>query len=112
MTEASRIYADLLRLRYQISDYLDLGIFDLEHSFGKYISIHETTFTRIINDKENPGLAILYRLEEHCNGIIEASIWWKLVTRKIENDINQNKKDRRNESRKVKNRLKYEKARL
>jgi len=96
MTEASRIYADLLRLRYQMSDYLELGLFDPDHSFGKYlkkylqifnlkrrelsddISVHETKFSRIINDKKNPTLAILYRLEEHCNGIIEASIWWEV----------------------------------
>jgi len=124
--ETSRIYAELLRLKYEITDYLDLGIYDPDHSFGKYlkkyikifdlkrrelaenISIHETKFSRIINDKENPGLAILYRLEEHSSRIIEASIWWNLVTRKVENDIRHNSRDRRTQSKKVKNKFKYE----
>ncbi|NND05889.1 MAG: helix-turn-helix transcriptional regulator [Saprospiraceae bacterium] len=128
--EASRIYAELLRIKYEITDYLDLGIFDPDHSFGKYlkkylqifglkrrelakdISIHETKFSRIVNDKENPGLAILYRLEEHSSGVIEASIWWNLVTRKVENDIKHNRKDRRTQSKKVKNKFKYEGGRL
>jgi plasmid maintenance system antidote protein VapI len=128
--EASRIYAELLRLKYEITDYLDLGVYDPDHSFGKYlkkylqifglkrrelaenISIHETKFSRIVNDKENPGLAILYRLEEHSNSVIEASIWWNLVTRKVENDIKHNSKDRRTQSKKVKNKFKYEGGRL
>ena len=126
ISEHSRIYAELLRLGYEITDYLDLGIYDPDHSFGSYlkkylqimnlkrrelsenISIHETKFSRIINDKENPGLAILYRLEEHSNRMIDASTWWNLVTRKVENDIKHNSKDRRTQSKKVKNKFKYE----
>lgn len=128
--EASRVYAELLRLKYEIADYLDIGIYDPDHSFGKYlkkyikifdlkrrelaenISVHETKFSRIINDKEAPGLAILYRLEEHSDRIIEASIWWNLVTRKVENDIRRNSRDRRAQSKKVKNKFKYEEGRL
>lgn len=126
LSEDKRIYAELLRLRYEITDYLDLGVFDPDHSFGNYlkkylhilnlkrrefsenISLHETKFSRIINDKENPGLAILYRLEEHSDKIISASTWWNLVTRKVENDIKHNSKDRKTQSKKVRNKFKYE----
>jgi len=130
ISEDMRIYAELLRLRYEITDYLDLRIFDPEHSFGSYlkkylqilnlkrrefskdISIHESKFSRIINDKENPGLAILYRLEEHSNKIIDATTWWNLINRKVENEIKDNRKDRRIQSKKVKNKFTYEGEKL
>jgi len=126
MGEASRIYAELLRLKYEIAAYLELGIFDPNYSFGNYlkkylqifglkrrklaedISIHETKLSRIVNDKENPGLAIMYRLEEHSNSVIKASIWWNLVTRKVENDIKSNTRERKAQSLKVKNKFRYE----
>lgn len=130
MSESAKIYSELLRLKYNISDYLELEIYDVEHSFGSYLkkyvkvfgakrkemaanlSIHETKFSRLIHDKENPGLAILYRIEEHSNGVLQADLLWNLVTRKVRSEIKTNRKDRKRESRRVKNKLRYEKVRL
>ena len=36
------------------------------------LSIYETKFSRLVNGKENPSLNILYRLENHSNGIYKS----------------------------------------
>jgi len=127
MDESSKIYSELLNIKYEIADYLELDFYDADNSFAKYLkkyinvfdlkrkemaknlSIHETKFSRIINDKENPGLNVLYRIEEHSNGILKAEMLWRLVGKKIEFEIMGNKKDRRIQSQKVKNRFRFKK---
>lgn len=126
MSESNKIYAELLRLKYEIVDYLEQDIYDKKFSFGvflkKYIqifglkrkelaenlSVHETKFSRLINDKEDPGLNIIYRLESHSNGVLRANLLWKLLVRKLENEISRNTKDRKLQSKLVRNKFKFE----
>ena len=125
MTDEQRIYSDLLRLRYQIESYLKEDFFDESKSFGKQLSeyvrilnrtkkkvsedlnVHYTRFSRILNDREEPNIEFVYRLEKHSAELIPALIWWKLIIKKQEFDIQQDKKTRKKEAAKVKNAVKY-----
>ena len=120
-SEEKRIYADLLRFKFLIEDYVENGSFDPGKTFGKqleeYVSIlgrtkkrlsedlavHYTRLSRIINDREEPNIELLYRLEKHSANLIPAVYWWKLVMKKQEFHLNQDKKTRITEAAKVKN---------
>lgn len=118
-----KIYAELISLKFSIVDYLESGIFSEKFLFSEFLKryvsilgisrrkladnlgIHETKFSRIINNKENPGVGILYRIEEHSNGILSASLLWQIVTKKIIIEIENNSKEKRKQSKMVKNKL-------
>ena len=124
-TEEQRIYADLLRLRYQIESYLEEDLFDEAKSFGKHLSeyvrildrtkkkvsedlnVHYTRFSRIINDREDPNVEFVFRLEKHSGELIPALVWWKLIIRKQEFEIKKDTKTRKKEAAKVKNAVKF-----
>lgn len=123
-TEAERAYYDTLRLRFQIEDYLKEKAFSPEKTFGRYlgeyihalrktkkafaedIGIHYTRLSRILHDKEEPNLALMYRLEKHSGELIPALLWWKLMIKKQEHLIRKDKEARIAEGKKVKNALK------
>lgn len=122
-TESQRILADLMRLRIQIEKYVKKETYQEEKSFGHFlkqylkiidkkrkvfakdIDVHYTKLSRLINNKETPNLDILYRLEIHSDKLISALLWWKLVMKKMEYDIQQDKGARLAAERKVENRL-------
>lgn len=124
-TEEKRIYTDLLRFKYILEDYVNQKVFDEEKSFGKHLEeylrilkrtkkslsedldIHYTRLSRIINDKEEPNIELIYRLEKHSAELIPALHWWKLVIKKQEHIIKQDKKTRKKEGSKVKNAIKF-----
>lgn len=119
-----KIYSDIIRLKYSIIDYLESGIFSEKFTFAEFLkkyvatinitrrqladdlAIHETKFSRIINNKENPNLRFLYRIEEHSSSILSASLLWQLVTRKIVKEIEDNTEEKKKQSKLVKNKLK------
>ena len=122
-TEAEKIRYDTLRLRFQMEDYLKEKEFSPEKSFGKCleeyihalrktkkafagdIGIHYTRLSRILHGKEEPNLALMYRLEKHSGQLIPAILWWKLMIKKQEHQIRMDEKTRIEEGRKVKNAL-------
>lgn len=128
ISENQKVYADLISLKYNILDYLEIGIFSKNYLFSeflkKYVSItnttrrkladnlgvHETKFSKIINNKENPGLGFLYRVEEHSNGLFPASLLWQLIAKKMLIEIDSNKVEKKKQSRVVKNKLKLKTA--
>ncbi len=128
VSQNQKIYADLISLKYSLLDYLDLGIYSEEYLFSeflkKYVSIinitkrklaedlgiHETKFSRIINNKENPNLALLYRIEEHSSKLLPASLLWQLVSKKMLVEIDANKAEKKKQSKLVKNKLKLKSA--
>lgn len=119
----SKRLRSLISLKFSIIDYLEIGVLSENHLFSeilkKYVSIkkvtsrkladnlgvHETKFSRIINNKENPGLGLLYRIEVHSNNILPASLLWHLVARKMLVEIDTNIKEKNKQSKHVKNRL-------
>jgi len=124
-TEEKRIYSDLLRFKYLMEDYIKDQYFDEEKSFGSHLEeyvrilkrtkkrlsedldIHYTRLSRIINNREEPNIELMYRLEMHSANLIPALYWWKLVTKKQEHVIKQDKKTRKKEASKVKNAIKF-----
>lgn len=123
MTEEDRILSDVMRLRFQIENYIKKGEFSLEHTFGKYLaeyirivkksrreisedlSLHYTKLSRIINDKEEPNVELSYRLEKHSGKLINAKLWWKLIIKKQEHLIMEDVETRKLEYQKVKSSL-------
>lgn len=111
--------AELMRMKIQIHNYLKSSDYDDVYSFGKLIkrylkvvnrsqsqfakeiSIHSTTLSRIINDKEKPSIDLMYRLEKHSEKMIPASLWYKVHSMKIESEIRLNKTDRKKQYEKV-----------
>lgn len=120
-TEEQRIVSDLMRLKFQIEDYIKSEDYSSERSFGKVLeeyllilrrtkkslsedlNIHYSRLSRIINDKEDPSRNLIFRLEEHSGKIISALLWWKLVNKKHEYQINSDIENRAKEKLNVKN---------
>ncbi len=122
-TEEDMILSDVMRLRFQIENYIKKEAFSFEKTFGKYLeeylriirktrreisedlSVHYTKLSRIINDKEEPNIELSYRLEKHSGELIKAELWWKLMIKKHEFIISRDKETRIKEQKKVKNPL-------
>jgi len=122
-SEEDRILSDVMRLRFQIQDYIEKGAFDFEKTFGKYLeeyirivkknrreiaddlSVHYTKLSRIVNDREEPNVELCYRLEKHSGELIRAELWWKLIIKKQAFIISKDEDTRREEQKKVKNHL-------
>ncbi len=122
-TEEDMILSDVMRLRFQIENYIKKEAFSFEKTFGKYLeeylriirktrreisedlSVHYTKLSRIINDKEEPNIELSYRLEKHSGELIKAELWWKLMIKKHEFIISRDKETRIKEQKKVKNAL-------
>jgi len=122
-TEEDRILSDVMRLRFQMEDYVKRQNFSFQKTFGKYmeeyirilkksrreiaedLSIHYTKLSRIINDKEEPNIELSYRLEKHSGEIIKAELWWRLMIKKQAFIIARDEETRKAEQKKVKNSL-------
>ena len=123
-TEQQRLMSEVTRLRISIKVYLEQEIYSPLFSFGqvlgkyiellkiskkqfsKDIDIHYTKLSRILNEKEEPNIGFIYRLENHSAELIPAVDWWKLTIRKQEYLIAENSDKKRIEGLKVKNKLK------
>lgn len=124
MTEQDRILADIMRLRFSIENYLNTDTFLFEKTFGKHLeeyirilnisrkqiaedlSIHYTKLSRILNDKEEPNIELIYRLDKHSGNLIKAKLWWKLMIKKQEFILTKDQETRLHEEAKVSNYLK------
>ena len=120
-TEEQRLYADLLRFKFHVEEYLKAGHYTPDQSFGHHLNeyvrivkktkkvlakdlgIHYTRLSRIFNDKEDPNVELAYRLEKHSGQLIPALIWWKIVTKKQEYEIKKDVITRHREWAKVQN---------
>ncbi|MEM9935100.1 MAG: hypothetical protein AAF824_15855 [Bacteroidota bacterium] len=124
MTEEDRMRADIMRLRFQIDNYLKVEGFAFDKTFGKYLeeymrvlrknrreiasdlAVHYTKLSRILNDKEEPNVELTYRLERHSGQLIQATTWWKLIIKKQAFLISMDEETREREQQKVKGFLK------
>ncbi len=120
-TEEQRIFSDLMRFRFQLERYIKEEEYSKDKSFGKQLEeyarilkktkkelsedldVHYTKLSRIINDREEPNTELTYRLEQHSGKLISAVIWWRLIIKKQEYQIRQDKETREKEASKVKN---------
>jgi len=120
-TVEDQILADVMRLRFQIENYIKKESFDFEKTFGQYLqeyirilkktrkqiaedlNIHYTKLSRIINDKEEPNVELSYRLEKHSGQLIKAELWWQLIIKKQSFILSKDEKTKKEEFKKVKN---------
>ncbi|MEZ4989833.1 MAG: hypothetical protein R2824_05460 [Saprospiraceae bacterium] len=128
MSDKQILQSELMRMRLLMKDYFKQSEFIESYSFSsqlkKYIGllrktrtdfaadldIHKTKLSRILNDKENPNIELMYRLEHHSANMIPANYWYRLHSRKLEEDIKMDSIKRSEEYKRVKNRLKFKKS--
>ena len=119
------LHGELLRTKYLMQEYFEQQLFIEEYSFSNQlknyirllnksmvdfasdIGIHKTKLSRIINAKENPNVDLMYRLEHHSGKMIPATYWYKLHSRKLEEDIKKDGAKRKEAGEKVKNGLRF-----
>lgn len=124
-TEEQRLLSALMRMKLLMSDYFERSDFEAEFSFSKQleqyirilgrshkafaaeIDLHPTKLSRLLNDRENPNVELVYRLEIHCGNMIPAIYWWKLYAKRIEADVRTDHEKRKIESEKVRNQLRF-----
>ena len=115
--------SDLARLRILMRAYVDKEPYSIGSSFGAYlgeyvriikkskkafsadIGLHYTKLSRIINNREDPNIELMYRLETHSAGLLPAILWWELLVKKQAFEIRQDTRGRSEEAKKVKNAL-------
>lgn len=120
-TEQQRIFSDLLRFKFQLENYLKIGVYNENHSFGSYLneyikilkktrkelsedlSIPYTKLNKIFSDKDDLSIELTYRLEKHSGELIPAILWWKILVKKQEYEIRKDEKTRNREWEKVQN---------
>jgi len=123
MSKEDKILSDIMRLRFEIENYLKTPNFSFDKTFGKCLSeyviivkrsrkeisedlsIHYTKLSRIVNDKEEPNVELTYRLAKHSGNLIKAELWWRLIIKKQEFILLEDFETRRKEEAKVKNYL-------
>lgn len=99
-------YSMAYSFEQQLKAYIDL-LKKSRKSVAEDLDIHPTKLSRILNGKENPNIDLMYRLEKHSGNMIPAVHWYRLFTRKIEYDIQQNAEHRQKEYDRVKNELAF-----
>lgn len=123
MSNTQRLYAELIRLKYQIENYLKYGKYEDQYNFGAFlrkylvvvdrkqnvfareIDLHPSKLNQLLNDKVYVNVSMAYRLEKHPGGIISATDWWNLHTKKIEAGILHDQNARLAEEKRVKHGL-------
>ena len=117
------LYLFLVRLKYKMQDYC-LGKTKTVASFGKFlaeyikvvekknkdfaadINLTEVELSQLLNKHRDPSEKILIRLELHSGNRIPALLWYKVVKKEREYEIQNNIALRKRESKFVKNRVK------
>lgn len=119
MPKEVKIQGQLLGLKFRMEDYLKQKVYNQSFTFGaclqEYlnclgktpmelaaeIQIAPTKLNQILNNQVNPNIGLAYRLEKHSSKWIPALLWWQLVAKKIEFDIQKDTKNRKREGNKV-----------
>jgi len=128
MSDEQILQSELMRMKLLMKDYFNQSEFIASYSFSsqlkKYmgllkknstdfaadLDVHKTKLSRILNDKESPNMELMYRLEHHSSNMIPANYWYRLHSRKLEEDIKMDTEKRAVEYKRVKNRLVFKKS--
>jgi transcriptional regulator with XRE-family HTH domain len=128
MSDEQILQSELMRMRLLMADYFKqseyMESFSFSNQLKRYIElikksqkafaadldIHKTKLSRILNDRENPNIELMYRLEHHSNNMIPATYWYKIYSRRLEEEIKKNEQTRSEEYKRVKNRLSFKRS--
>ena len=123
MTPQEILVSKILQMKYLLRDYFKSDKYDPNYSFAnqlkRYIEIteksnkeiaenldiHPTKLSRILNEKENPNIELMYRLGIHSDGEIPTHYWWRIYSRQYENKIKKDMEKKISEAEKVKGQL-------
>jgi len=115
--KGTQLKMQLLQLRFEIEQCVEIPVFDQELSFGHFlknyieclkikrnafaeeINIKPVELSQYINNHRKPPQYILIRLELHSNNIIPANYWYRLIDKAYLNELETNL-DLRNKERK------------
>jgi hypothetical protein len=119
MSKEEKIWGQILGLKYRMARYARQSAYNQLFTFGIYLQeyLHWSEKTPaelaseiqwqpaklnlILSDKVTPPMSLMYRLEKHSGALIPALLWWQLVTKKMEYDIQNDTKNRKREGNKV-----------
>lgn len=119
--EKTRLISEIMKLRIQINKYFKTRLFRDSLSFGnilkKYLTIlkknpkdfasdlgtEENALVQLMQDKGNPNIKLMYRLEAHSDKMIPATYWWKLHSMQQEHLIETDEDTRKAEAARVSN---------
>lgn len=125
MSDEQILQSELMRMRLLMKDYFKQSEFIESYSFASQLknyigllkktrtaiaadlAIHKTKLSRILNNRESPNIELMYRLEHHSGNMIPATYWYRLYSRKLEEDIKMDSTKRSAEYKRVKNRLTF-----
>ncbi len=126
MTPEQKLYANLLGLRFRMQDMAgarkisepsDFSVALREYleilhknpaELANEIDIPSAELKKILEGVTEPGTPILYRLEKHSGKVIPALLWWKLLAKKWEYNIQKDQETRKKEGKHVKNELRFQ----
>jgi hypothetical protein len=125
MTVEEELHFQLLKLKFQLEDYINESPYNPEFTFGYFleqylrlsnrkkkdfandIQIHETLLSSLLKNRREPNESIMIRLELHSNNAIPAIDWFRLIEKGKEHQISTNKALRDKESRYVTRSLQF-----
>jgi hypothetical protein len=67
------------------------------------MDVHVSRLSRLLKGKEMPNIELMYRLELYSGELIPAILWWKLLSKKQEFEIQRNHEQRQLARARVKN---------
>ena len=123
MSQKEVLVGKILQMKYLLKSYFKAEKYNPTNSFSNQLrtyikitnrsnkeiaenlDIHPTKLSRILNEKENPNIELMYRLEKHSDGELPAYYWWKLYSIQLEHKIKTDLEKKLAEGRKVKNHL-------
>lgn len=90
----------------QLKQYVQI-INRTHKEFANEVNLHPTKLSRLLNERDTPNIELMYRLEKHCGEVIPAIYWWKLYSKKLEEEIRNDTETRKEEREKVTNNLRF-----
>jgi len=126
MTPEQLLYANLLGLRFRMQDMVEARKIsepsDFSVALQDYLEILQKKPAALASEIDIPlaelkkilagstdlGTPIIYRLEKHSGKMIPALLWWKLLAKNWEYNIQKDQESRKKEGKHVKNEVRFQ----
>lgn len=125
LTENQKLYAKVLQLRFLMEDYTKSEVYDENRSFASFlktyirftykvnknfaedINLKQTELSLILNEHRLPNEKTIVRLEIHSDNVIPALIWYRVVEKQREYELERDIKFKQEQKKFVKNHLEF-----